>query len=122
MVKEFLTQYGFEMIYAALMFVFGFIGIAIKNIIQKYTDDKTKKEVARTTVLATEQVYKDLTGDERFDIAVENVSEVLTQKGIACTELELKLLIEAAVKEMNSNIAKAETKTASKAKTKAEAK
>lgn len=124
MVQEFISQYGFQMIYTALMAFFGFIGIAVKNIIQKHTDDKTKKEVARTTVLATEQVYKDLTGTERFEIAVENASEVLTQKGIACTELELKLLIEAAVKEMNSNIAKVETAVApkSKSKSKTEAK
>ena len=121
MVKEFLTQYGFEMIYAGLMFFFGFIGIAIKNTFQKYTDDKTKKDVALTVVKAMEQMYADWTGSERFDEAVRNISEMLEQKDIAATELEIKLLIEAAVKEMNMNAAKAEKK-ASKSKTKAEAK
>lgn len=110
MVKEFLAQYGFEMIYAALMFFFGFIGIAIKTSINKYTDDKTKKEVAKTVVLAVEQMYADLTGDERYEKALESASEMLEQKGIVATELEIKMLIESAVKEMNSNIEKAEAK------------
>ena len=110
MVQEFLAQYGFEMIAAAVSAFFGFLGIAFKNILKKHTDEKTKKEVAKTVVTAVEQMYAELTGTERYEKAMESMSEMLEQKGIACTELEIKMLIEAAVKEMNSNIIKEETK------------
>lgn len=110
MVKEFIAQYGFEMIHAALMFIFGFIGIGIKTVIKNWFDDKTKRDIAMTVVEAMEQMYKDWTGSERFDEAVVNMSEMLEQKGIAATELEIKLLIESAVKEMNTHIKKTEAK------------
>ena len=110
MVQEFLTQYGFELIATIATTFFGFLGIVLKNIFKKYLDEKTKKEVAKTVVTAVEQMYAELTGDERYEKAMESMSEMLEQKGIAATELEIKMLIESAVKEMNSNIIKAEAK------------
>ena len=128
MVKEFINLYGYDMLHTFVLAFFGFIGIAIKNVFKKYLDDKTKKEVAMTVVEAMEQMYSDLTGTERYEKAMESMSEMLAQKGIAVTELEIKMLIEAAVKEMNTNIKKTEAATASivapksKSKSKTEAK
>lgn len=106
MVNEFISQYGFELIATLFTAIAGAIGLAIKNLFNKHLDEKTKKEVAKTVVTGVEQIYKDLTGDERFEKAMETMSEMLTQKGIACTELEMKMLIESAVNEMNTNIKK----------------
>ena len=41
MVKEFLTQYGMEMVSTIVIAIMGFIGICIKNVIKKFSDDKT---------------------------------------------------------------------------------
>ena len=106
MVKEFLSQYGMELISTVVVAIMGFIGICIKNIIKKLSDDKTKEQVCKTVVKAVEQMYADLTGDERYEKAVESISEILEEKGIAATELEVKMLIESAVKEMNINLGK----------------
>ena len=106
MVKEFLAQYGMEIISTAVMAIFGFVGICIKNVIKKYSDERTKEQVCKTVVKAVEQMYSDLTGDERYEKAVESVSEMLEEKGIGATELEVKMLIESAVKEMNINLGK----------------
>ena len=94
MVKEFLAQYGMEMISTIVVAIMGFIGICIKNVIKKISDDKTKQHVCKTVVQAVEQMYSDLTGDERYEKAVESVSEMLEEKGIGATELEVKMLIE----------------------------
>lgn len=106
MVKEFLAQYGMEIISTIVVAIMGFIGICIKNVIKKISDDKTKEQVCKTVVKAVEQMYSDLTGDERYEKAVESVSEMLAEKGIGATELEVKMLIESAVKEMNINLGK----------------
>ena len=106
MVKEFLSQYGMELVSTVVVAIMGFIGICIKNIIKKLSDDKTKEKVRKNVVKAVEQMYADLTGEERYEKAVESISEMLEEKGIAATELEVKMLIESAVKEMNINLGK----------------
>ena len=104
MVKEFLAQYGMEMISTIVVAIMGFIGICIKNVIKKISDDKTKEQVCKTVVKAVEQMYADLTGDERYEKAVENITDMLTEKGISATELEVQMLIESCVKEMKENL------------------
>ena len=100
MVKEFLAQYGMEMISTIVVAIMGFIGICIKNMIKKISDDKTKEQVCKTVVKAVEQIYSDLTGTEKYEKAVENITDMLTEKGISATELEVQMLIESCVKEM----------------------
>lgn len=104
MFAEFINQYGLTLIYAALTAIAGYIGIAIKNIYKKYIDNKTKKDVCKTCVNAVEQLYKDLHGEEKFAKCIESATEILTNKGIVITELELRMLIEAAVKTAKENI------------------
>lgn len=104
MVKEFLAQYGMEMISTIVVAIMGFIGICIKNIIKKFSDDKTKQHVCKTVVKAVEQMYSDLTGTEKYEKAVENITDMLTEKGISATELEVQMLIESCVKEMKDNL------------------
>lgn len=110
MVQEFLAQYGMELVSTIVMAIMGFVGICIKNIIKKFSDERTKEQVCKTAVKAVEQMYADLTGDERYEKAVESVTEMLFEKGISATELEVKMLIESAVKEMNINLGKTEAK------------
>lgn len=100
MLNEFINQYGVEILYAVVVAVGGYIGIAIKNIYQNYVNDKTKEKVVKTVVKAVKQLYSDLNGEEKLKKAVENISEMLLEKGIAITELEIRMLIEAAVEEM----------------------
>ena len=104
MVKEFLAQSGMEIISTIVVAIMGFIGICIKNIIKKFSDDKTKQQVCKTVVKAVEQMYSDLTGTEKYEKAVENITDMLTEKGISATELEVQMLIESCVKEMKENL------------------
>lgn len=101
MFAEFLNQYGMQLMYAAVTAIFGFAGIAAKNIWQKFINDKTKEKVAKNAVKFVEQVYKDLHGDDKLNKALEAASEMLAEKGITVSYLELRVLIEAAVAEFN---------------------
>lgn len=106
---DFIQSYGAAILYALITAVAGFIGIQIKNLYEKICNDKTKKDVARTCVQAVEQIYKDLHGSEKYEKCVESISEMLTEKGIVISDLEIKMLVEAAVAEFNDAFTKEET-------------
>ena len=99
--KEFIAEYGVSILYSVLTAIAGYIGVAIKNIYKKYIDDKTKQSVAQTCVRAIEQIYTDLHGQEKFNKCVEAVAEMLNDRGISISEIEIQRLVESAVNEMN---------------------
>ena len=100
-VTEFLSQYGYVIVYAALTAVAGFLGTQIKKIYEKCTNDDTKKKVVGTCVKAVEQLYSDLSGQQKLERAKENILAMLSFKGIDISELEMDMLIEATVAEFN---------------------
>lgn len=101
MFAEFVSTYGMQLLYAAITAIFGFLGIAAKNLYKRYADNQTKKDVVRTVVQGVEQLYHALSGPEKLQKALEAASEMLLEKGITITEFELNMLIEAAVGEFN---------------------
>lgn len=100
-IKLFISEYGTTILYAILTALAGYIGIVAKRIYTKYVNDKTKQAVAKTVVQAVEQIYKDLHGEEKLNKALEAASEMLAEKGITITDLEMRMLIEAALAEFN---------------------
>lgn len=109
--NEFLSTYGMEILGTILTALAGYLGVVIKNLCQKYLNDKTKQDVAKTCVKAVEQIYKDLHGEEKFNKALECISDMLTEKGIAVSETEMKMLIESAVAEFNEVFSKGASTT-----------
>ena len=91
---EFIRTYGLTILATILTSVASYVGIALKKIYEKYTNTKIKKDVVRTVCEAVEQIYKDLKGEEKYEKAVEGITEILTSKGITITEIEVKMLIE----------------------------
>lgn len=109
--NEFLSTYGMKILGTILTALAGYLGVVIKNLCQKYLNDKTKQDVAKTCVKAVEQIYKDLHGEEKFNKALECISDMLTEKGIAVSETEMKMLIESAVAEFNEVFSKGASTT-----------
>ena len=101
MFAEFVNAYGTQILYTIVTAIAGYIGIVLKNLAKKYFNDKTKKEVAKNAVQFVEQVFKNLHGEEKLNEAMIAASEMLAEKGITITELELRVLVEAAVAEFN---------------------
>ena len=101
--KEFLSSYGTTILGTILTAIAGYIGIVLKNAFTKYINDSTKKSVVKTVIQAVEQIYTDLHGEEKYNKAVEAISEMLAEKSISVTEFEIKMLIESTVNEFNNN-------------------
>ena len=101
-IQEFISQYGTTILYAVLTAIAGYLGIVVKRIYEKYINDKTKQAVAKTVVQAIEQIYNDLHGDENLNMALQSMSEMLAEKNIHISELEMRMLIESAVAEFNN--------------------
>lgn len=104
MLNEFITEYGTSIMYTMVTAVFGFIGIAIKNVYQKYVNDKTKERIVMTVVKAVKQLYSEMSGEEKLNKAIENISMMLAEKGISATELEIRMMIESAVLEIKEQM------------------
>lgn len=98
---EFMQQYGLQIIGTALLALAGAFGVVVKNLATKYLNDKTKQNIAKIVVQGVEQVYKELHGEEKLNQALEMFSNLLNEKGIQCSELEMRILLESAVGEFN---------------------
>ena len=101
MFAEFISQYGAQILYTIVTAIAGYVALVLKSLYKRYVDDKTKKDVVNTVVKGVEQLYKDIHGDDKLNVALENASEMLAEKGIVVSEFELRMLIEAAVAEFN---------------------
>lgn len=108
MFAEFINDYGTTIMYAIMTAIGGYLGLVVKNLYTKFINDKTKQSVAKTVVQGVEQIYKDLHGEEKLNKALTAASEMLAEKGITASELELRMLIEAAVAEFNDAFNKTE--------------
>lgn len=94
MFGNFISQYGMELLAAILTFVGSLLGLAVKSTLQDAATDKKKKTVVKTVVEAVHQLYNDLDGETKYEKAVEGINDMLNEKGIVATELEIKMMIE----------------------------
>lgn len=102
--SEFLNAiqpYLLEVIVAILTGVATYIGTRVKKLYEEKVNTETKEKVVSTVVNAVEQLYKDLKGEEKLNKCIENATEMLNEKGITVTELELRMLIESTVNSFN---------------------
>lgn len=103
---EFVSTYGVTILYTVITAIAGYVGIFVKGLLEKYVNDATKRAVAKTCVEAVEQLYKDLHGEEKLNACLSAMSEMLVEKNITISDLEMRMLIEAAVLEFNKNVGK----------------
>ena len=106
LLKNFISENGVEILGAIITAIAGYIGVVLKNLYTKYINDKTKQSVVKTCVQAIEQLYKDLHGEEKLNKVIDSATDMLAEKGISITDLELRMLIESAVGEFNDNFNK----------------
>ena len=65
-IKEFIYVYVTTILCSVLTALAGYLGIVVTNLYQKYINDKTKQDVAKTCFRAVEQLYKDLHSEEKL--------------------------------------------------------
>lgn len=101
-ISSFINTYGQTIMYSVLTVIAGLLGTLAKRIYDRIVTDQTKRSVAETVVKAVEQMYKDLHGDEKKQKAIEGITQMLENKGITISPLEVEILLEAAVAEFNA--------------------
>lgn len=79
----------------------GYLSTKLEKWFEKKEQGKIKKSDAENVVKFVEQAYKGLSGTDKYQKALESLSEMLEQKGIPVTDLELRVLIESCVAEFN---------------------
>lgn len=94
MFAEFISTYGTTILYTLLSAAATAIGAWIGRVYKEKVNDETKRKVVKTCCKAVKQLYKDLNGEEKYDRAVAFITDMLGEKGITITELEIKMLIE----------------------------
>ena len=98
---EYLLPSAWTALVTLVSAVFAFIGAQLKKKYQEKIDTEEKRHAVETCVNAAEMVYKDLKGDEKLAKVKENIVEWLNLKGISISEIELDMMIEAAVTNLN---------------------
>ena len=79
-----------------------YLGVAIKNKVVAKIDTETKKNLLETTVKYVEQVYKDLHGAEKLEMAINKAEVLFKEKGIKIGKVELEMMIEEVVNNINN--------------------
>ena len=105
---EFIQSYAPTILYSILTAIAGCLGVCVKRIYSRISADQTKKDVAATVVKAVEQMYHYMEGYEKKQKAIEGITQMLEVKGITIAEIEVEMLLEAAVAEFNAQRTKSE--------------
>jgi hypothetical protein len=111
-VINFLNEYGIlSMVITAVVGAVGTgLGLFVKWLYNRTIGDKvkeeTKEKVAAVVVKYVEQVWKDLHGEEKLEKALEAFSEMLAEKGITISDLEMRVYLEAALAGFNNAFTK----------------
>jgi hypothetical protein len=102
MFAEFMNNWGLELIGTAILAIAGYLGLVVKGLISDYLKDKKIAKIVRVAVRGTEQMWKELHGEEKLMKALEATADMLAEKGLSVTNFELRMLIEDAVGEFNN--------------------
>ena len=97
--KEILMEYLPKIVEYVLIIIVGLLANKAKKLIN--TD--IKRNIVKDTVKYVEQVFNDVHGGEKLNLAIEKATELLRAKGIKIDKSEIIVLIESAVSEMNRN-------------------
>lgn len=101
LIIEIINTYGVKLPGMIAYIIFGTVALFIKQLATKTLNTETKQNLAKTAVLAVEQMYKDIHGEEKLTAAMNLLSEGLKEYNINISTSEMKLLLEAAVGEFN---------------------
>ena len=91
---DFMNQYGVTFIHSIAALVLSYVSFEIKRIYNKCVNEKTKKEVVKMVCNAINQLYPNISGEEKLNKAISNSKEILLEKNINISDLELRMYIE----------------------------
>lgn len=100
---SFINEYSLSIIHSIATIIISYISLQVKKILEKHTNDKTKKEVINMVCKAINQLYPNESGENKLNLAITNAKEILAEKGITISDLELRMYIEGTVFSIKNN-------------------
>ena len=101
---DFTKEYGLDIIHTIVMGVFSYIALDIRKIHKKIIQDKTKKEVVKMVCNYVNEIYPSSSINDKLSEASEGIREILKEKGINISDLELKVLLHNSIYEINNEL------------------
>lgn len=96
-INNFINQYGTTILYTVIMAIISYLGLLSKKFIKNYYTNKTTKEVVEIVCKMVEKLYPELSHEEKIEKILKNTNEMLSDKEITPTELELRMLISSTI-------------------------
>lgn len=104
-----IRNYVLQALIAALCLAMAWLGAEMRGLAKKWLDTEEKQKAAKTSVLYVQQLYKDLAGPEKMNLALETARELLEAKGIQFSRGEMVVMMEAAIAEFKEAFFQPET-------------
>lgn len=101
---DFTKEYGLDIIHTIVMGVFSYIALDIKKIHQRNNEDKTKKEVVKMVCNYVNEIYSSSNINDKLNEALISTKQILKEKGIIISDLELKVLLHNSIYEKNNEL------------------
>ena len=90
---DFTKDYGPTMIHSIVMGIFSYVVLDIKKIYKNHIEDKIKKEVVDKVCIYIDEIYPEIDAENKLKMAISNSREMLKEKKIDISNLELEVLL-----------------------------
>lgn len=106
LIMDFVSEVILSLLGATITFLAAKLGKFLGDWYREKLTDETLRSVAKTCVLAVEQMYQNCLGSEKLERALTMGEEMLRKKGIKIEKEELRVILEAALTEMKGAVGK----------------
>ncbi len=92
-ILDFINEYGISLIHTVAVGILSYISLEIKKIYKNHITNKIKKEVTTFVCHAINELYPNESGENKLNLAITNAKQILTEKNITISDLELRMYI-----------------------------
>ncbi len=93
-IKMMLTDGALTLLSAVFSVLAACLGVLISRFLKERLTDSAAKRIAKTCVLAVEQMYSGAGSEEKLSAALEFAADLLAEKGLKVSSGQMELLIE----------------------------
>ena len=95
-----------EILVTLFTVIITYVATKLKKKFEEQINTDAKQKIVKMVVNATEQLYKNLDGEQKLIKAKENIIALIKEKGLSITELEMDMMIEEVVNNFNQILKK----------------
>ena len=95
--QTFIIKYFLPLLSSVMVGIVSYVSIHLKELITNFYYHRVEHEEADMVCQAVFQLYPNLSYDEQIQEMITNLQQVLKEKGIILTDLQLRMLIHSSV-------------------------